>query len=120
MKKIVIILIGLILVSCATQRPGPSVEAPSVDTPIPPTRTPLARWPENYHFCRPKDDGSGTADCVSIASDEEWLALNPIAGERLVPWPEGMELPPLPEGFELEYLLDQSIGENIWTIVETE
>ena len=119
MKKIWIILIGLVLVSCASQTPS-TTDLPPTNTPVPPTRTPLARWPENFHFCRPKDDGSGTSDCVKISSDEDWLALNPLAGERLVPWPEGMEMPPLPEGLEWESLLDTSIGENIWTIVVVE
>ena len=113
MKSWVWVLIcSSLIIGCATPSPvEPTIASAS-----------NADWPEDFRFCRPKGDGSGTSDCRHIQSVEDWLALEPVLGERIPTWPEDGPLPPLPEGLTWDYMLYQDNGAStyIWTIVASE
>jgi hypothetical protein len=127
MKKLnsIVLFIFLImfLVGCSSAAAGDTVEelsitstlvpateskpsATSEPTEIPPTPEPEEvekDWPDALPFCRSNPDKpEGESDCWVLKSDDEWMALEPHAGDEFATafWPEGMELPSLPEGLE--------------------
>jgi hypothetical protein len=64
-----------------------------------------ANWPEDFHFCQQKVDGSGQTDCWHIQSVEDWLALESVQGETIPTWLESGSLPLLPKGLTWDYTL---------------
>ena len=127
MKRIMLVLLSIFLVclltSCSETSAMEPFEEPAADTKplpetesaptatikptdFPPTPQPeeaVKDWPDALPFCRANPDKpEGESDCWVLKSDDEWLALEPVAGDEFATafWPEGMELPALPEGLE--------------------
>ena len=118
-----------------TSNPLPETEtnptATSKPTDIPPTPTSEqseASWPDAFQFCRTNPDNlEGEADCWVLKSTEQWLDLDPRAGDELAVafWPMNMPLPPLPEGLEWEKerrLIKEDNAGHIyfWVVVASE
>jgi hypothetical protein len=124
-------LIALIfaLASCVSTEAVPTEiqekpTTPPTDIPVEPTAPPTETssaprtWPEKFNFCR-EMEGEAEADCWSLTSVEDWLALPPQVGDEFWTWPEFMDLPPLPEGLKWKRQRDSSTGESYWVVVET-
>jgi hypothetical protein len=118
-----------------TQSPVPATEskpiATSVPTEIPPTPEPEEvekDWPDALPFCRANPDKpEGEADCWALKSVDEWLDLEPRAGDEFAEayWPASLPMPPLPDGLEWEKesrLIKEKGGGyiNFWVVVANE
>jgi len=118
-----------------TSNPLPATEAAptptSKPTDIPPTpqpEEPENPWPDALPFCRANPDNpEGEADCWVLKSVEEWLALDPQAGDEFAEayWPANLPMPPLPEGLEWQKerrLIKEKDGGyiNFWIVVASE
>lgn len=82
--------------STATSKPS---EAP----PTPEPEEPETPWPDALPFCRSNPDNpEGEADCWVLKSVDEWLELEPRAGDEFAEayWPVNLPMPSLPDGLE--------------------
>lgn len=122
------LVIVILLSACTSAQPTPTEvqEQPTLpptevqeEPTLLPTETSSAprTWPEVYNFCR-DIPGKDEAECWSLTSVEEWLALPPLVGDVFWGWPEFMDLPPLPEDMKWKRQREDSSGENYWLVVE--
>ena len=129
MKKsisiIIFIFLAVSLASCSnaaaedtveemtiTSNPVPATNsAPTpttIPTDIPPTpqpEEPETSWPDALPFCQSDPQNpEGEADCWVLKSVDEWLDLEPRAGDEFAEayWPMHLPMPPLPDGLVWE------------------
>ena len=118
-----------------TSNPVPEAEskptATNKPTDIPPTPEPEkseTTWPDTLPFCRSNPDNpEGQADCWVLKSVDDWLELEPRAGDEFAEayWPASIPMPPLPAGMEWEKerrLIKEKGGGyiNFWVVVAGE